>query len=147
MKVRNECGHCEPTCDVTQFGGEGGLPLNPTEDNSSSISLNDDGTLTVFSEEVDVQFAWIAVDQGGVVSKIDTRTGEEVGRYCTALGPSAQRVPQGVETDYGRVRGVSNICGACTALATVALEPRSLKDLETSLSPTEPLIIREPSQR
>ena len=36
--------------------GEGGLPLNPTEENSSSISLNDDGTLTVFSEVVDVQF-------------------------------------------------------------------------------------------
>lgn len=113
--VRNECGHCEPTCDVTQFGGEGGLPLNPTEDNSSSISLNDDGTLTVFSEVVDVQFAWVAVTGGGIVSKVDTRTGQEVGRYCTALGPSAPQVPQGLETDYGRVRGVSNVCGACSS--------------------------------
>ena len=113
--VRNACGHCEPTCDVTQFGGEDGLPLNPTEDNSNSISLNEDGTLTVFSEIVDVQFAWVAVDQGGVVSKIDTRTGEEVGRYCTALGPAAPQVPSNIDTDYGRTRGVSNVCGACSS--------------------------------
>ena len=93
--VRNECGHCEPTCDVTQFGGEGGLPLNPTEENSSSVSLNDDGTLTVFSEVVDVQFAWIAVDQGGVVSKIDTRTGEKLDGIVPHWGHRLRRFLKG----------------------------------------------------
>ncbi len=112
--VLNPCGHCGANCNETTFGGEDGLPFNPTGTNSVSIIVNDDDDLEIFSEQVDVEFAWVGVDSQGYVSKIDTTTGKEVGRYCSALGPNATSVNAAIEEPpYGRTRGIPNVCQAC----------------------------------
>jgi len=112
--VLNPCGHCGANCNETTFGGEDGLPFNPTGTNSVSIIVNDDDDLEIFSEQVDVEFAWVGVDSKGYVSKIDTTTGKEVGRYCGALGPNALSVDTAIpEPAYGRTRGIPNVCEAC----------------------------------
>lgn len=112
--VLNACGHCGANCNQTTFGGDTGLPFNPTGANSVSIVVNEDDTLEIFSEQVDVEFAWVGVDQGGVVAKIDTTTGKEVGRYCSAMGSNAPSVDAAIEEPvYGRTRGIPNVCEAC----------------------------------
>ena len=61
-----------------------------------------------------MEFAWVGVDSQGYVSKIDTTTGKEVGRYCSALGPNATSVNNAIEEPpYGRTRGIPNVCQAC----------------------------------
>lgn len=112
--VLNACGHCGANCNETVFGGDDGLPFNPTGNNSVSIIVNEDDDLEIFSEQVDVEFAWVGVDSAGYVSKIDTTTGKEVGRYCSALGPNAASVDNAIEEPtYGRTRGIPNVCEAC----------------------------------
>ena len=96
--VLNDCGHCESNCGVTTYG-QGGIPFNPTPGNSEGVSRMPDGTLALASESVDVNFAWVSNDSSGTVSRMDTRTGKEVGRYCTALKNVA--------------RGTANVCAAC----------------------------------
>ncbi len=97
--VLNACGNCEPDCEATTVG-IGGVPFNPTPVNSDSVIQNPDGSLGLTSSNfVDVIYAWTANDNSGTVSKLDTATGKEVARYCTALKNVA--------------RGESTVCGAC----------------------------------
>lgn len=100
--VLNECGNCESSCAVSEFGAGTALPFSPTPANSESVLENQDGTLTLETNKVNVQFAWVSNDTAGTISKIDTTSGREVGRYCAALDGNATGG-----------RGLANICGAC----------------------------------
>ena len=62
------------------------------------VQLTDDEGLELTSEEIQITYAWVANDTAGTVSKIDTTTGREVGRYCSALKNVA--------------RGLSSVCRA-----------------------------------
>jgi hypothetical protein len=58
--------------DGTQAGS--GVTVNPAT-----------GALVLSANEVSFQFAWIANNQMGTVSKFDTKTGKEIGRYYAVI--------------------------------------------------------------
>ena len=98
--VLTACANCDPLCHSTTVGVGGDVPFNPNPSNSDSVVKSPDGKLTIVTSQlVNNVYAWTANDTSGTVSKIDTTTGKEVGRYCSALKNVA--------------RGEPTICGAC----------------------------------
>ena len=83
----NACGNCDPQCDAEGVGqgevGEWDLAAN----GSDGLVENDEGGLELDAGQLDIDFLWVANSEEGTVSKIDTRTGQEIGRY-----PSARRL-------------------------------------------------------
>ncbi len=88
--VLNACGNCDPGCTLTGYGpGDGKIPFNPNDDNSDSVANDDDGFLTLATQEVDSAFAWlVSSSNNNRIYKIDTRTGHQVGVYPTGSNPS-----------------------------------------------------------
>ena len=115
--VLNACNSCDQSCVATSFGGTG-APFVPTSNNSSNVNTvansNNpnvpNGALQLGSASTFNNRAWIANDTAGTVSKIDTTTGREIGRFCTALqtgyvNPATPNVPD--------PRAEPTVCGAC----------------------------------
>ncbi len=90
--VLSPCGDCDPFCDTLEVGPEGAEPFEPTEDNSGGIGTNLDGHLILDSSQINLGFIWVANSGEGTVSKLDTETGEELGRYNTCGSPSRTAV-------------------------------------------------------
>ncbi|MEZ4461173.1 MAG: hypothetical protein R3E66_15920 [bacterium] len=84
------CGNCDPTCVKTGSGGSGDpfiLTGDPNDNQTSQgVVLDPQGAVTLDVKRVESQFIWIANTGEGTVSKIDTRTYQEVARYIT--GPA-----------------------------------------------------------
>jgi sugar lactone lactonase YvrE len=83
------CGNCDPTCQKSGSGGTDPFILSGDPDDnqtSQGVVLDPEGAVTIDVKRVESQFIWIANTGEGTVSKIDTRTFEEVGRYLT--GPA-----------------------------------------------------------
>jgi len=86
----SECGNCDPNCTRDVVGG----PTNPfvlngggqNGETSQGVVLDENGAITIDIQRVEAQFIWISNTGQGTVSKVDTRTFEEVGRYYT--GPA-----------------------------------------------------------
>jgi len=70
------------TIDGGGGGGSGGVAVGP------------DGGLVLDTRSIDLHFAWIANSGEGWVSKFDTRSGKEVGRYFTVIPKDGQGNPQ-----------------------------------------------------
>lgn len=78
------------------------VPLVPSDDNSSGVSVDGNGDLVLDPDETANVFSyiWIANSPDGTVSKIDTTTGNEVGRYRTGPGaPDPSRTTVGLDGD------------------------------------------------
>ncbi len=90
--VLSPCGDCDPLCDTLKSGPSTDNPFAPTDDNSAGVGLNIDGYLVLDSTKVNLSFIWIANSGEGTVSKLDTRTGRELGRYFTCSDPSRTAV-------------------------------------------------------
>jgi hypothetical protein len=82
--VLSMCGNCTPGCDSQ------GIDMDPfpfPDDNPDvdvdGVGLDPNGDLVLDSSTIENHFLWIANDREGTVSKIDTRTGREVGRYAS----------------------------------------------------------------
>ncbi len=82
--------------DGTQQGGvgPGGFDLDGGVDDGGTgvggglgegLKLDPNGNLVLNSGEVQLHFAWVANANTGTVSKYDTRTGKEVGRYHSVI--------------------------------------------------------------
>jgi hypothetical protein len=74
----------------TSTGGvpPGGFTLDGGSESTGvgdGVKLDDDGNLVLNSGEVQLHFAWIANNANGTVSKFDTQTGKEVGRYHSVV--------------------------------------------------------------
>lgn len=86
------CGNCDPSCQKDGAGTSGDpfILTGDPEDNQTSqgVVLDPNGAVTIDVRRVESQFIWIANTGEGTVSKVDTRTFEEVGRYIT--GPNGQ---------------------------------------------------------
>lgn len=82
--VMSECGDCNPGCRM------GGIGTTPTwdlgVDESDSVGVDEDGSLVLDSRSIETAFIWVSNTAEGTVSKIDTRTREEIARYVT--GPA-----------------------------------------------------------
>ncbi|MBX3273224.1 MAG: hypothetical protein KF729_23365 [Sandaracinaceae bacterium] len=85
------CGDCEPGCDSTPIPGPGGWM--PTEETSEGVIVDEGGALTLGRNEAQAFAVWVANMDEGTVSKLDSRTGREVGRYPTigAMSPAGVR--------------------------------------------------------
>ena len=77
------CSSCQDTC----MGWDGCAPLDPAD--GSGLANADGGGLTVAGDEggggPSLSVIWIANSAQGTVSKVDTRTRVELGRYYTGV--------------------------------------------------------------
>lgn len=90
--VTSTCGDCNVECveDCAGVGCED--EFTPEENGARAIVQNPDGSLTLSGDaHLDNTLIWVANTQEGTVSKVDTRTREELGRYRT--GPSFDPQP------------------------------------------------------
>src|SRR5690606_16555558 len=65
----------------------------PTEENSEGVIVDEDGALTLGRNEARAFAVWVANQDEGTVSKLDSRTGREVARYPTvgSMAPAGAR--------------------------------------------------------
>lgn len=85
--VTSACGDCDPECRLEGRGIGTGTPFDLEADETDGVGLDDDGAIILDSSRVNTNFIWIANTPQGTVSRFDTSTFEEVGRYLT--GPAA----------------------------------------------------------
>ena len=79
----NACGNCDPDChDSNGVGPEGGVPFMPEQD-GDGVGLSPEGGLILDSTRINSDFIWIANSAEGTVSRFNTETFEEEGRYVT----------------------------------------------------------------
>lgn len=80
------CGDCDFDCKSDGFSGQTptGTPITET-----SGVVDTDGGITVDVQKLESHFIWIANTAQGTVSKIDTRTYQELARYIS--GPDGNR--------------------------------------------------------
>ena len=72
-----------------KVGPMGTTPFDPTDDGSSGVKLDKDGNVVLDSKGFGGTLSpiiWVANSAEGTVSKIDTRTMAEIGRYLTHPG-------------------------------------------------------------
>lgn len=84
--VRNACGNCDPECGTRFQFGAGGSDFPLDDDGASGVTLDEDGALALEGGGLELDAGghiWIANTGEGTVSKVDTETFEEVGRYVT----------------------------------------------------------------
>lgn len=92
--VTNACGDCDPRCRLAGYGiGQGRVPFQPTGDNALNVDLDNDGRAQLSTSQIESKFAWFVASYGGnnnedQVYKIDTSTGDQVGRYRVGDNPS-----------------------------------------------------------
>ena len=92
--VLSACGDCDMSCRADDSGAGTDSPFDTDVDDSEGVAVDDEGALVLDSRSVDTHFIWIANTGQGTVSKVDTRTFVEVGRYVTG--------PAGVGNDPSR---------------------------------------------
>ncbi|MFH1529624.1 MAG: hypothetical protein ABIK09_02695 [Pseudomonadota bacterium] len=90
--VLSPCGDCDPMCDTLKAGPNSENPFVPTDENSDGVGLNLDGFLILDSTKLNLAFIWIANSGEATVSKLDTETGKELGRYHGCGSPSRTAV-------------------------------------------------------
>ncbi len=116
--VLSPCGDCNPFCDRDTFGGPGS-PLAAAAVLSDNVLPTEAGGLTSSMESIALQVIWVSNSAEGTVSKLDTETGRELGRYRVCLDPSRTAVgPTGdgwiaCRSDGALVAYVWNYDGDC----------------------------------
>lgn len=82
--VMSTCGNCLPGCDDSGVDTDP-FPCPPQNDmiECDGIGVDPQGDIVLDSTTIENHFLWIANDHEGTVTKIDTRTGAEVGRYAS----------------------------------------------------------------
>jgi len=86
------CGNCDLSCTVEAKGPDDGQPFNPNKQNASGVGTNDKGYLILDQTQINLAFIWIANSGEGTISKLDTKTGWEMGRYKICSDPSRTSV-------------------------------------------------------
>ncbi len=82
--VMSTCGNCLPGCD------DAGVDVDPFPCMAQNpaiecdgVGVDPNGDLILDSSTIENHYLWIANDHAGTITKIDTRTGAEVGRYAS----------------------------------------------------------------
>lgn len=92
-----QCGDCDDFCSRDDIGSKDNpfkLDDDDPDTTDSGVILDKDGAVTLDVRRIETNFIWIANTGEGTISKIDTRTYEEVARYLTG--------PAGVGNDPSR---------------------------------------------
>lgn len=96
-----ECADCNPGC---HSGGGGGGIWNDDPADRDGIDETEDGGITLHEERQQFSYAWIANDGDATVSKFNTSTGVEEGRFRTGLvGVTANRPSRTAVDRHGDV--------------------------------------------
>lgn len=77
--VNTLCADCTPGCSAEEIPGTDGWM--PDDTNSEGVIVDDDGALTLGRDSVTAFSIWVANDGEATVSKLDSRTGQELARY------------------------------------------------------------------
>ena len=112
--VLSECGNCNTDCEAESVGVDADHPFDPDSPGARGVVLLPDGSITLGNTVVIAnRVIWIANSGQGTVSKIDTTTNEELGRYYTDPGqrgdPSRSTV-----NPHGDVISANRGTGSCT---------------------------------
>jgi DNA-binding beta-propeller fold protein YncE len=116
--VLSACGNCDKFCDMDDHGPGTATPFAPTDANSEAVELSEEGWVTLTESSYSMNFIWIANSAENTVSKLDTTTGKELGRYKVCLDPSRTAVDKngdawiGCRSD-GKVAKIINIPEDC----------------------------------
>ena len=93
--VLSMCGDCTPGCDKDGWGDTTPFPFPPAllppgtiEVEADGVGLDPMGDLVLDETNIEYHFLWVANSGAGTVSKLDTITGREVGRYCSVTHAS-----------------------------------------------------------
>ena len=116
--VVSECGNCDKFCHLYDTGPGTVEPFEPKADNSQSVEKTDEGWITLGESSYNLHFIWIANSGEHTVSKLDTDTGKELGRYYTCQNPSRTSVDKNGDCwvgcrDDGRVAKITNVVEKC----------------------------------
>ncbi len=99
--VLSDCGDCSSDCEEDCVGIGCDDPFDPENEGSSGIVMTPEGGLTLDGETgVRNYVIWIANSSEGTVSKINTRTREEEGRYRTGPGGGWGDSPSRTTVNY-----------------------------------------------
>ncbi len=117
--VRSACDDCNPYCNESTSGAGTEDPLAPEEENSQNVVTTNEGWITLTEELVNLNVIWVANSQEGTVSKLDTTTGYEMGRYVVCNDPSRTAVGKygdgwiACRSNSARVAYIFNFEGDC----------------------------------
>ena len=117
--VLSSCGDCNPYCAVAESGAGTADPLTPADANSQNVVQTGDGWLTLTETAINLNVIWIANSAEGTVSKLDTTTGYEMGRYKVCSNPSRTAVGKlgdgwiACRSDTASVAYIINFDGEC----------------------------------
>lgn len=85
-------GPCGLNCLETQAGPGTGTDFAPDDSNSDGVSLDEKGYLILGKGTLKFSNLWVSNSAENSVSRIDTQTGNEVGRYNVCTDPSRTAV-------------------------------------------------------
>ncbi len=93
---KNVCGNCDADCHVGTKGPAGETPFDPNAPGNNGVVTDENGNITIEMPGMGTkkEYIWIANTGQGTISKVDTKTYEEVGRYLTG--------PKGTGNDPSR---------------------------------------------
>lgn len=116
--VLNECGNCDPVCFVKETGPNGDEPFKLGGGNSEGVVLTPEGWLTLSESSYYLHFIWISNSKENTVSKLDTITGKELGRYDVCSDPSRTTVDKNGDgwiacRGDGRIVKIRNVIEKC----------------------------------
>ncbi len=137
--VTSACGDCNAECESDCVGVGCPAGFTPEENGARSIVENPDGSLTLDGESrLAHTVLWVANTAGGTVSKLDTRTREEVARYVTAPGFDPQPSRSAVNL-RGDVVSANRVHGSATKILASDCVDQDGDGLTTSTGPGDVL--------
>jgi len=89
--VQSPCGGCSDVC-LFNVGDRGDQPLNPATATEGGLVPAEGGGVTLSSNNISIPFIWISNSSANTVSRLNTTTGREVGRYGPCTDPSRTAV-------------------------------------------------------
>ncbi|MCO4761558.1 MAG: hypothetical protein KC502_08650 [Myxococcales bacterium] len=92
--VLSTCGTCDMSCTQQKLGPGSGTPFDPSTASSNGVGVDKNGFVVLDKSKVnvDLNHIWVANSSQATVSKVNTKTGWEVGRYKICGNPSRTSV-------------------------------------------------------
>ena len=92
--VLSSCGTCDQSCVQQCFGADCGNPIDNCDTNCKGVKVDGNGYLVLDKgkKAIDLNYIWIANSKENTVSKLNTQSGAEIGRYKTCADPSRTAV-------------------------------------------------------
>jgi hypothetical protein len=101
---------CGAGCETSQAGAGSTDPFDTQKHESSNVSVGPDGSLALDrAASGGGSLIWIASSAGNVVSKVDTTTFQELGRYATGAGDPSRTSVDSLGNVYVGNRGGASV--------------------------------------